>query len=97
MSATSDDKARLHAIVKGLVQGVNFRYYTQGRAGDLGLTGWVRNLRDGSVEVVAEGRRQALEALAEFLKSGPPAAQVTDLKTTWAESGGEFTHFDVRD
>lgn len=92
----SDDQARLHAIVKGLVQGVNFRYYTQRRADELGLTGWVRNLRDGSVEVVAEGRRPALEALAKFLKSGPPAAEVTDLHTTWAEPGAEFAHFDVR-
>lgn len=92
----SEDKARLRAIVKGIVQGVNFRYYAQRRADELGVTGWARNLRDGSVEAVAEGPRPALDALAEFLRVGPPAARVTDVELTWSDATGEFTRFDVR-
>ncbi|TMG57453.1 MAG: acylphosphatase, partial [Chloroflexi bacterium] len=54
---------RLHAVVRGDVQGVGFRYYVQRKARQLGLPGWVRNNDDGSVELVAEGERDALEQL----------------------------------
>ena len=63
-------EARLHASVRGLVQGVSFRYYTLHRARELGLRGYVRNLWDGSVEVVAEGPRQSLEQLLTWLHQG---------------------------
>lgn len=93
---TTDDLARLRAVVTGNVQGVNFRYYTQRRARDLGVAGWIRNLPDGSVETVAEGRRPALDRLAEFLRVGPPAAQVTEVQLSWGQATGEFAGFDVR-
>ena len=92
----ADKHERLHAIVSGLVQGVNFRYATQERARRFGLTGWVRNLSDGPVEVMAEGPRPALEKLREFLHHGPPAARVTGVQVEWRPASGEFTGFETR-
>src|SRR2546421_8024107 len=62
---------RLHAVVRGDVQGVGFRYFVQRKADQLGVRGWVRNNDDGTVEVVAEGERAALEQLASALEGGP--------------------------
>ncbi len=87
---------RLHATVRGLVQGVNFRWYTQRRASELGLSGYVRNLPDGSVELVAEGNRAALESLLDFVRVGPSAAIVEDVETEWGAPSGEFKRFEVR-
>src|SRR5512137_2270255 len=61
--AKTTSQVRLHAVISGIVQGVNFRYYTTRQAQELGLTGWVANRWDGSVEVVAEGARSQLEDL----------------------------------
>ncbi|BCX03186.1 MAG: acylphosphatase [Candidatus Roseilinea sp.] len=91
-----EDRTRLHAIVRGIVQGVNFRYYTQREAQRLLLTGWVRNRLDGAVEVVAEGTRAQLERLLDFLHSGPPMAHVSGVEATWQPATGEFTTFEVR-
>lgn len=92
----TDTHARLHATVKGMVQGVSFRYYTQERALQLGLTGWVRNRPDGSVEALAEGPRPALDQLLAFLHQGPPMASVSEVRAEWAAASGEFRRFDVR-
>lgn len=91
-----DEFARLHAVVKGRVQGVYFRATTQREAVARGLTGWVRNRWDGSVEVVAEGRRAALESFEVFLHQGPPSAQVTHVEITYSAATGEFSGFYVR-
>lgn len=88
-------KERLEAIVHGRVQGVNFRYYTRQRARELGLTGYVRNLWDGTVEVVAEGPPAALARLLDFLHRGPPAAIVVQVETRWKPATGEFHDFRV--
>lgn len=93
MSAQSE---RLHAVVRGRVQGVSFRYYTQAEALRLGLTGWVRNLRDGTVEVTAEGQRATLEQLLTFLHRGPTAARVAAVTPAWSPATGEFRLFDIR-
>ena len=90
------EPVRLRAIVHGRVQGVNFRYYTQLRARQLGVTGYVRNKWDGTVEVVAEGGRPAVERLLAFLHEGPPAAWVERVDVDWQEVAGEFGRFDVR-
>jgi acylphosphatase len=89
------DQARLHAIVEGMVQGVNFRFYTRRQARSLLLTGWVRNRPDGSVEVVAEGPRPQLESLLAFLHTGPPSAMVTRVASTWSAATGEFDAFEI--
>jgi len=90
------DTARLSATVYGYVQGVNFRYFVLRLAGSLDLTGYVRNLPDGSVEVIAEGERERLERLAEQLKVGPRAARVRDVAMHWSDCSGEFTDFKIR-
>lgn len=88
---------RVHAIVKGRVQGVNFRYYTRQRASQLGLTGWVRNLSGGRrVEVVAEGPRDRLAKLVLFLHQGPSSSYVDQVEVSWTEATGEFKDFGVR-
>ncbi len=88
-------RARLHAIVEGIVQGVNFRYYTVRKARSLGLTGWVANRWDGTVETVAEGPREALREFLTFLHEGPPSAHVTNVTVRWAEPTGEFSDFRI--
>jgi acylphosphatase len=74
----------MRAVVRGRVQGVGFRDYVETRARSLGLTGYVRNLPDGrSVEVVAEGARQDLERLADYLRKGPSSAHISAVETDW--------------
>lgn len=90
------DLARLHAIVRGDVQGVGFRYFAQDTARDLGLTGWVRNRRDGTVETLAEGTRTALDAYLRALGTGPRGAQVDGVEHDWSEGTGEFDGFHAR-
>ncbi|MCC7358215.1 MAG: acylphosphatase [Anaerolineales bacterium] len=90
------DRQQLHASIRGRVQGVNFRSATQRAAARLHLTGWVCNRPDGSVEVVAEGARPALDELAAFLHMGPPAAAVREVALDWQPATGALTAFEVR-
>ncbi len=90
------EKARLKATVYGRVQGVNFRYYTRLKARELGLTGYVRNNWDGTVEVDAEGDKDALQKLLDFLWVGPPAAVVTNVEAEWLPYKGLYDRFEVR-
>jgi len=90
------DTVRLQAIVHGRVQGVNFRYYTQQQAQKLGVAGYVRNLWDGTVEVVAEGRRQNVEQLLAWLRQGPRMAFVERVEMQWHPFVDEFQGFEVR-
>ena len=69
----------LHVRVTGVVQGVGFRWFVREKARRLGLAGWVRNLSDGSVEVVAEGDQGQLDLLLGELKKGPPGAIVDSI------------------
>jgi acylphosphatase len=89
-------KIRLHATIHGYVQGVSFRYYTFKQATSLGAVGWVRNLWDGRVEVVAEGERGALDQLLAWLRRGPPAAEVEAVDVQWETPTGKFRQFEVR-
>lgn len=88
--------ARLHAIVTGVVQGVSFRWFTQRRATELGLAGWVRNRADGSVEFVAEGSRDVLEGLIDIVRVGPSSSAVENVATEWQPATGEFHRFEIR-
>jgi len=86
---------RLHLLIRGRVQGVCFRMYAREEATALGLTGWVRNLRTGDVEVVAEGPEEGLEKLAAWCRRGPDDALVTDVQEAFAEPTGEFDAFRI--
>lgn len=86
---------RLHATVFGRVQGVSFRFYTRDTAIELDLTGWVANRYDGSVEVVAEGPRTALEQLLAFLQQGPSMARVDQVQHEFFPATGEFKRFTI--
>lgn len=86
---------RLEIKVSGRVQGVAFRWYTQQKARELGLTGWVRNQPDGSVLLVAEGRRGELEALLDWVDQGPDRARVDSLESFWSEAAGSFADFNI--
>ncbi|MEQ8676142.1 MAG: acylphosphatase [Aggregatilineales bacterium] len=86
---------RLHAIISGRVQGVSFRYTTQQEAQKLGISGWVRNRPERTVEVTAEGERDKLDALLAFLYHGPPAAKVENVQATWSDGTGEFDDFQI--
>jgi len=84
---------RVHLLVSGLVQGVFFRQSTVDEARRLGLAGWVRNLPDGRVEVLAEGERERLEGQVRFCRRGPPAARVEDLTIEWLPFRGDLGPF----
>jgi acylphosphatase len=86
---------RLHAVVRGDVQGVGFRYFAQRRGRQLGLKGWVRNNDDGSVEVVAEGERDELEQLKRSLQEGPRMARVDRVDTQWSSATGDLRAFEL--
>lgn len=86
---------RVNALVEGVVQGVGFRWFTMKHARHLGLKGWVRNLPDGRVEMVAEGTREQLEQLLGRVREGPPGSRVRHVITQWSEASGEFAEFQV--
>ncbi len=88
-------RARFHGFASGRVQGVAYRYFVQKLAGALSVSGWVRNLSDGRVEVLAEGEKEALESFAERLREGPIMARVEDLELRWEEPTGESGGFRI--
>jgi acylphosphatase len=88
-------RSALHAIVYGLVQGVNYRYFVQRNAEAIGLTGYAKNLDDGSVEVFAEGEKRALAQLIAKLKAGPRAARVERVDVEWGEYSGKYREFEI--
>jgi len=87
---------RLTAIVRGRVQGVFFRDFTRREASSLGLEGYVRNVPDGTVEVIAEGPRETVERLLQQVTLGPSSARVDRVEVEWQEPTGEFERFEVR-
>jgi acylphosphatase len=95
METNPDSKLRLHVTIEGHVQGVGFRYYVSEQAQFIGLTGWVRNVYDGQVEVVAEGTKADLEKLLRYLQRGPSGAYVSDVREDWALASGEFKRFSI--
>ena len=86
---------RLHAVVRGSVQGVGFRYFIQRKAQELGLRGWVRNNDDGTVELVAEGSRSELERLKMAAEEGPRMARVQRVEVEWSTATGGLGDFDL--
>lgn len=81
--------------IEGLVQGVYFRASTRQHACQLGVTGWARNCPDGSVEVLAEGEREAVENLVAWCHQGPLGAEVERVEVDWQPYQGKFTSFSI--
>ena len=90
------NQSSFHAVVHGLVQGVNYRYFVQRYAEAGGLTGYARNLDDGSVEVFAEGEKDKLAQLIAKLKAGPREARVERVEVEWGEYSGKYREFEIR-
>jgi acylphosphatase len=89
-------QARIRLIVKGRVQGVYFRASTVQQAQHLGLTGWVMNRQDGSVEAVAEGRSDRIHELIAWCRQGPPGARVDQVDVQRQDFRGEFSEFRIK-
>jgi acylphosphatase len=90
-----ENKVRARAIITGRVQGVFFRMETKRASDRFGVFGWVRNLKDGTVEAVFEGDQDRVEATLEWCRQGPPHADVADVKVTWTAYTGEFKGFNI--
>jgi acylphosphatase len=86
---------RVHVVVSGRVQGVWYRQSCQERARAAGVSGWVRNLADGTVEAVVEGERSAVDTVLAWMAEGPPLAEVSGLTVADREPTGA-TGFEVR-
>ena len=89
------ESERLHCVVRGDVQGVGFRYFLIRRAQALGLSGWVQNRDDGTVEFVAEGSRRDLEQLERAAREGPRMARVSAVEASWSRAAGGLDRFDI--
>ena len=90
-------KSCVHIVVSGMVQGVGFRYFIHHHARQLGLTGWVRNLPNGDVEIQAEGNREFVESLVTYARRGPRLAVVSNVRLEWKEPSRQFTSFEIND
>jgi acylphosphatase len=87
-------KVTRRLAISGRVQGVGFRYSMERKARGLGVTGWVRSRRDGGVEATVQGTPEAVAAITEWARRGPPGALVTDLEES--EGSGDYASFDTR-
>lgn len=85
----------VHLVARGRVQGVGFRFYVREQASRYGVKGWVRNRADGSVEVLAEGKKETLQEFIEVIREGPRFGSVSDLEIDWEEPSGDFTSFSI--
>ncbi len=91
-----EDQVRVHLTIEGRVQGIFFRVSTVEEASRLRLKGWVRNCPDGSVEVVAEGRKKKIDEMIQWCHQGPPGAQVLNVQLQWEDYQGTFERFSLR-
>lgn len=92
---TENGARRIHAFINGRVQGVGYRYFAQGAAEKLGLSGEVKNLADRRVELVAEGPEADLKKLIKRLHDGPPLSHVESIDVDWGEAHGQYAGFDI--
>jgi acylphosphatase len=87
---------RAHLWISGLVQGVFFRARAEEQASSKGLTGWVKNLPDGKVEILFEGPDKAVDEMVKWCHRGPRGALVKAIEIKWENSTGEFANFQIR-
>jgi acylphosphatase len=91
----TEEERRVHLHISGRVQGVYYRVTAADEARRLGLSGWVKNLPDGRVEAVAEGRLRQLERFVSWCRQGPPAAEVANVDADWSDAAGDLDSFQV--
>lgn len=87
---------RVNLLITGDVTGVGYRYWAVQQAKKLGLTGWVRNVSKGCVEIAAEGEKEKLEELMKLCHKGPEVAWVEKVEVKWGEATGEFEGFEIK-
>ena len=87
---------RVIITIHGRVQGVFFRHSARVHAEKLGISGTAENITDGSLRIIAEGRRESLDELIAWCRSGPPLARVDGITLTWGEATGTFKAFTIR-
>ncbi|NPA58557.1 MAG: acylphosphatase [Aquificae bacterium] len=86
---------RLHINFAGTVQGVGFRYFVKKKADQFGVKGYVRNLPDGTVEVVAEADEKTLREFFKAIEKGPPLAEITDIRYQFEDKDGKYESFEI--
>jgi len=91
----TDTSRTVHLRIEGRVQGVGYRAFVEMKAAELGLSGWVRNRRDGSVEAVLQGHQAAVDSMLDLCRAGPPASRVDRIEIV-GEGVGAFDGFEVR-
>ena len=89
-------KKQIHVHYTGRVQGVGFRFTAEETAQRLGVMGWIKNLRDGRVELIAEGREGALTQFLDQMRAGPMRNFIEGVEVTWRPGTGAFHEFEVR-
>ena len=89
-------KARVHLFISGRVQGVFFRSSTKEKAKKIGVNGFVRNLADGRVEAVFEGKEDRIEKMVDWCRRGPIGVEVSKIEINWESYKGEFANFEIR-
>lgn len=87
---------QLRAIFHGYVQGIGFRYSTERISRQYGVTGYVRNLRDGTVEVTAEGEEKELQEFLQAIRDGPLGPHILEMETDWREATGQWRNFTIK-
>ncbi|MFO7891343.1 MAG: acylphosphatase [bacterium] len=87
--------AHAHIIVSGMVQGVGYRFFVSRTARKMNLTGWVKNLPNGEVEIEVEGPKGLIESLIKELPSGNPSAVVRNVEVDWQKPTGRYDDFDI--
>lgn len=85
----------LHIIFAGKVQGVGFRKFVKKKADEFGVKGFVKNLSDGTVEVLAEGDEKILKSFFDAIEKGPPSAEVNDIRYEFIKKDGGFDEFKI--
>ena len=95
-SKGSERMASAHVVISGLVQGVGYRWFVTRKAKEYNLTGYVKNLYNGDVEVEAEGQKAMILDFVRDLRVGPRSGHVTDMKIDWDEYKGRYGSFEVK-
>ncbi|OGP50304.1 MAG: acylphosphatase [Deltaproteobacteria bacterium RBG_13_43_22] len=90
------EKISAQVIIHGWVQGVYFRAFTRDQARSLGLTGWVRNRRDGTVEACFEGEKEKVDQMVAWCRRGSPSSRVEQVEVTQGPFSGAFDSFQIR-